>query len=242
MNQGNDVKHIFQEFSRSFQQKITTDFYISLEYDIVGESETTIVQIQVKDGKIQLFYDTEISVEDTLVMSYATLKKLYTHELTMMTAMSCLSKESGYTKRFIEPKYIDETRILYLNKKNAEEAVSFAHRLHIMDEFFNIENFHFAKVDSMLCGKAHGVNVIGLYSDFEKGIKHAYFEINQGEVLREPPIPFSLYVLQGKGIIFTDNKKIEIEEKTYYHIEPSGEVQITSNDSVVLQLLYLGRG
>ncbi|MBE5842079.1 MAG: cupin domain-containing protein [Butyrivibrio sp.] len=233
------IVRIFNEFAEAFKAKITKDYYISLQYEIEGSNGKTAIQVHVKDGNVRVSEDLENDVEDTLVMSYDTLLKLYSHELNYMTAMSCLSKESDYKKTFIEPRARDEKRIIFLDKENDAEAVLFAKRMHKMDDFFNKDKEDIVKVESRLCGKAHGVNAIALFSDYEKGILHAYFEIEKGEELKEPAIPFSIFILQGSGLLFIEDEKYEIEENTYYKFEPSGGIRVINESSVKLKLLYI---
>ncbi|MGN0507538.1 MAG: hypothetical protein ACI4FZ_13350 [Lachnospiraceae bacterium] len=240
MNQREDVIRIFQEFSLSFKKKIDKDYYISLQYEIVGSEGVTVIQLKIFDREIELFFNDEITVEDSFVMSYETLRKLYNHELTMASAMSCLSEESGFTRTFIEPKVKDEKKKIYINAKNDNEIKKFSQRMHKMDEFFNKDKMYVAKVDTPFCAKAHGVDAIGLFYNFDKGILHAYFEIKQGEILHEPAISFSIYVLNGKGNIIIKDENFLIESNTYYHYNPTDEIKIVNNNSEVLKLLYLG--
>lgn len=239
--QKNDIINIFQEFAKAFEQKITSDFYIKLQYEIKNINEVVSVQIEVKDGLVHIYDEQVIEPEDIFVMSVDTLYKLYHHELTPLTALANEPDESGKMISLIEPKYKNEERLIYLTKKNKEEAVEFAKRLHKMDDFFNKDAVYVAKVKLGCSRKLHKVDAIGLYSDFAKGILHVFFSIKKGEILQEPPIECSIYVLQGCGTLEYGQERIQIMENEYYHICPKHPVKIMNMQDAELNLLYLGQ-
>lgn len=239
LGQKEHISKIFEDFKNAFLNKIDKSYHISLQYEIIGPEETTVVQLKIYEGTVELYYEAVIPVEDILVMSYETLLKLYHQELTMATAMSCSVSDAGEMKHLIEPKYRDENKIIYHNEKDSKEALSFAKRMHKMDEFFNKDKIYQARIDTKFCGKAHGVNAICMLNDFDKGVLHAYFEINDGEVLDEPALPFSLYVLCGNGSIQVGKETIPIVSNTYYHINPTTNVKIMNKQDVCLKVLFL---
>lgn len=239
--QKDDIIKIFQEFAKAFEQKISSDFFIKLQYEIENMNEVVSVQIEVKDGLVHIYDEEVIEPEDIFVMSVDTLYKLYYHELTPLTALANEPDESGKMISLIEPKYKNEERLIYLSGNNKEKAIEFAKRLHKMDDFFNRDAVYVAKVKSGCRRKLHKVDAIGLYNDFSKGLLHVFFSIKKGEILQEPPIECSIYVLQGCGTIEYGQEHIEIIENEYYHICPNHAIKIMNMQDEELNLLYLGQ-
>ncbi len=240
-NQKSEVKEIFMEFASAFEHKIDNTFWIQLQYEITCENDIAIIQVKVENGCVQIYDGEIIEPENIYVMSIETLRKLYRHELTPLTALANEPNESGEMCSLIEPKYKDEAKKIYLSKKNDEKALEFASRVHKMDDFFNKDDFYMAKVQTDFCRRLHQVNAIGLYNNFAKGALHVYFSIKEGETLSEPPIEFSVYILQGKGTIVTGDDSIPVSENEYYHICPKQPVQIKNDCAEDLNLLYLGQ-
>ena len=88
-------------------------------------------------------------------------------------------------------------------------------RLHKFNNFFSKEYPTKIVVTDENGIKLHNVNTIGLLSKFEgdKRVLHVYFAIKKGEILEEPAFEFSIYVLNGNGILRIGDEKFNIEAK-----------------------------
>ncbi len=234
-----EAKKIFEEFAKAFEKKIDFDYKITLQYEIIDLVKDNIWQIDVKNGKVNI-YNTEIIIpEEIFILKYDTLLKLYKNELSPITAYANEPDQNGKMTSLIEPKVKDERRVIKTNNKVNQESLDFIIRLHKFDEFFYkyYPSKTIIKYDN--CRKLHNVNAIGLFSDFESGTLHAFFSIKKGEVLTEPPIEFCIFVLCGKGIAKIDDEVCHIEKNEYYHIKPKANVYISNDNDELLDILYL---
>jgi hypothetical protein len=233
------IENIFNDFAKTFKKKIDNDYFIKLQFEIF-DVENSIWQIDVNNGNVVVVNNEEkIVPEETFVLSKETLLKMYNNELSPLSAFSNEPNEKGEMCSLIELKNKTEDKKVYLNKKPSEEYLKFLHRLHKFNEFFSKEYPTKIIVDNKNGIKAHGVNTIGLHSDYEKGILHAYFSIKKNERLYEPPIEFSLYVLNGRGTIIVGNERYAIRAKEYYHMMPKEKIYIENQEEEFLEILYI---
>jgi hypothetical protein len=245
-----DINGIFNDFARTFEEKIDNDYFIKLQFEITDE-ENGIWQIDVKDGKVFLYNEVKIEPETTFILSKETLIKMYNNEINACTAFSNEPNEKGEMCSLIEPKNKTEDKKVYKGKKLpeemynskgekiSEEFLTFIYRFHKFSDFFSKDYPTKINVENENCVKLHGVNGIGLYSNPEKGIVHAYFSIKKGERFYEPAIEFSLYVLNGKGILIVGDEKYDIEAKKYYHMNPKERIFIENYEDEHLEILYI---
>lgn len=235
-----EPKKIFEDFAKAFESKIDVNYKISLQYEIIDLEKDNIWQIDVKNGKV-ILYDKEIIIpEEIFTLKYDTLLKLYKNELSPITAYGNQPDKNGIMTSLIEPKVKDKNKIIKKNKQIDQETFDFIIRLHKFDEFFNKNYPSKTIIKYDYCRKLHNVNAIGLFSDFESGILHAFFSIKKGEALTEPPVEFCIFVLNGKGFAKIDDEVYQIEKNEYYHIKPKVNVSISNDDDILLDILYLG--
>jgi putative sterol carrier protein len=233
-----DINDIFDDFAKAFEKKIDNDYFIKLQFEIY-DMENRIFQINVNNGNVFVNDDEKIVPEEIFVLSKETLLKMYNNELSPLSAFSNEPNEKGEMCSLIELKNKTEDKKVYLNKKPSEEYLKFINRLHKFHEFFSKEYPTKIMVDNKNGVKAHGVNAIGLLSNYEKGILHVYFSIKKNERLYEPPIEFSLYVLSGRGTILVGNERYSIKAKEYYHMIPKEKMYIENQEEEVLEILYI---
>lgn len=234
-----EAKKIFKDFAKTFERKIDFDYKIKLQYEILDLEKDNIWQIDVNNGKVNIYNNEIIIPEEIFTLKYDTLLKLYKNELSPVTAYANEPDQNGKMTSLIEPKVKDERKVIKPNKQIDKESLDFIQRLHKFDEFFNkyYPSKTIIKYDN--CRKLHNVNAIGLFSDFECGILHAFFSIKKGEVLNEPPVEFCIFVLSGKGITKIGDEISHIEKNEYYHIKPKANVYISNDNDELLDILYL---
>jgi hypothetical protein len=236
-----ETQKIFKDFAKAFERKIDVDYKITLQYEIIDLEKDNIWQIDVKYGKVNIYNNEIIIPEEIFTLKYDTLLKLYRNELSPITAYANEPDQNENLTSLIEPKVKDEKKIIKTNKQISQESLDFIIRLHKFDEFFNKDYPSKTIIKYDNCRKLHNVNAIGLFSDFKSGILHAFFSIKKGEFLKEPPIEFCVFVLNGKGIIKLDDEVYQIEKNEYYHIKPKANVYISNDDDdEFLDILYLG--
>jgi len=235
-----DINGIFNDFAKAFEKKIDRDYKIRLQFEI-HDMENSIWQIDVNNGIVSVYNELKIEPEEILVLSKNTLLKLYNNEIAPLTAFANEPNEKGKMCALIELKNKTEEKKYYPNKKPSAEYMEFMGRLHKFDNFFSKDYPTKIVVTNENGIKLHNVNTIGLLSKFEgeKGILHVYFSIKKGEILEEPAFEFSIYVLNGSGILRIGNEKFNIEAKNYYNINPKDTVYIENNEDELLEILYL---
>jgi len=236
-----EINGIFNEFAKAFEKKIDKEYRIRLQFEIY-DMENDTWQIDVNNGNVFLYNENKIIPEEIFVLSKNTLERLYNNELSPLTAFSQEPNENGEMCSLIELKNKTEEKKLYLNKKPSDEYIEFLNRLHkFNNNFFSKEYLTKIIVNKENGVKLHNVNAIGLLSKFagEKRIIHVYFSLKKDEILEEPAFEFSIYVINGKGIIKTGDEKYKIETKNYYNMNPKDTVYIKNEDEELLEILYL---
>jgi hypothetical protein len=235
-----DINGIFKDFAKAFEKKIDKDYKIRLQFEI-NDMENGIWQIDVNNGIVSLYNELKIEPEEILVLSKNTLLKLYGNEIAPLTAFAQEPNEKGEMCALIETKHKTEEKKYYPNKKPSAEFLELMSRLHKFNNFFSKDyptKIVVAKENGI---KLHNVNSIGLLSKFDgdKRTLHVYFSIKKGEILEEPAFEFSIYVLNGNGILRIGEEKFNIEAKNYYNIKPKDNVYIENNVEEYLEILYL---
>jgi hypothetical protein len=235
-----DINDIFNDFARVFEKKIDKEYNIRLQFEIYGGGKG-VWQIDVNNGNVNVYNEIKIEPEEIFVLSKDTLIKLYNNEIAPLTAFAQEPDEKGEMHSLIELKNKTEEKRIYPDKKPSDEYLEFIERLHKFNNFFSKEYPTKIIVNKENGVKLHNVNAIGLLSKFdkEKRIIHVYFSINRDEILTEPAFEFSIYVLNGKGIIMTDGKEYMIESRNYYNMKPKGPISIKNKDEETLEIIYL---
>jgi hypothetical protein len=250
-----DNKTIFSDFAKAFERKIDKDYYIRLQFNIYDteNGENDIWQVDVKNGNVVLYNEERITPEKTWVLSKNTLIKLYKNEVASPTAFS---ENPGERKNWdisfnimdnpmnslIGLKLSEEEVSIYEKQMNTKEHKDYIKRLHIFNNFFSKEYPTKIIVNEKNGIKIHGnINGICLYNRLDewKRIFHVYFSIKKGEILEEPAFEFSIYVINGKGVIKAGNEEYEIEAKNYYQIIPKDTIFIENKEDVLLEILVL---
>jgi hypothetical protein len=236
-----DCNDIFNDFARAFEKKIDHNFAIRLQFEIQG-TENGIWQIAVNNGKVIVYNGAKIEPEEIFVLSKDTLLKLHRNDLSPLTAFANEPDEKGEMSALIDLKNKTEEKKVYPGKQPPEEYLEFLERLHKFNSSFFSREYPTKIIVKKENGKKlHDVNGIGLLSKYEKGkrILHVYFSIQKDEVLEEPAFAFSIYVLNGEGILATDHEEYVIESKNYYYMEPKNTVYIQNKKEEPLEILYL---
>jgi hypothetical protein len=233
-----DINGIFNDFAKAFEKKIDSSYFIKLQFEI-QDVENGIWQIEVNNGNVFVNSGIKIVPEEVFVLSRETLLKMYNNELSPLSAFSNEPNEKGEMCSLVELKNKTEDKKVYLDKKPSEEHLRFLNRLHKFHEFFSKEYPTKIIVDSRNGVKAHNVNAIGLHSNYEKGILHVYFSIKKNERLYEPPVEFSLYVLNGRGVIIVGTERYDIKAKEYFHMIPKEKMYIENHEEELLEILYI---
>jgi hypothetical protein len=233
-----DIKDIFNDFAKAFEKKIDKEYSICLQFEIYG-TERSIWQIDVNDGNVTVYNELKFDPEEIFVLSKDTLAKLYNNEIAPLTAFSQEPNEKGEMCSLIELKNKTEEKRVYPDKKPLEEYLEFVERLHKFNNFFSKEYPTKIIVNKENGVKIHDDNAIGLFSKFDKErrILHIYFSIRKDEILKEPVFEFSIYVLNGKGIIIIDGEEYMVEAKNYYNMKPKNTIK--NKDEELLEILYL---
>lgn len=140
----------------------------------------------------------------------------------------------------IDLKYKKQDKFITMGDKLSDETIDFIDRLHKSNEFFNKDYPTKIIVKDENCVKLHNVNAVALFSDFGHGILHAFFTIKKNEVLKQYPIEFSVYVLNGKGTMRIGANEYSIAKNEYYHVKPEDYAIFENSEDEALDILYLG--
>jgi len=233
-----EIKKIFDDFSRAFIKKIDNDYFIKIQLEFLDIERNNIWQVDINDGKINIYNEEKIVPEETFTLTVDTLEKLYNNELSPLTAFANEPNKDGIMCSLIDIKHKTQDKFIKLNYEVQEEKFNFINRLHKFHDFFNKEYPGKILVKHENCINLHNVKGIGLFSDFQKGILHVFFSIKTNECLRQPAIEFSVFILNGKGIMRINNEVYHIEKNEYYHIKPSNNVSFENKDDEPLDILY----
>jgi hypothetical protein len=235
-----DIKGIFNDFAKAFEKKIDKEYSIRLQFEIY-DMEKSIWQIDVNNGNVTVYDELKFDPEEIFILSKDTLEKLYNNEIAPLTAFSQEPNEKGEMCSLIELKNKTEEKKIYPNKKTSDKYLEFIERLHKFNNFFSKEYPTKIIVNEENGVKIHNVNAIGLFSKFDKErrILHVYFSLKKDEILNEPAFEFSIYVLNGKGVIIIDEEEYMIEAKNYYNMKPKNTIYIKNKDEELLEILYL---
>lgn len=235
-----DINDIFNGFAKSFERKIDKDYFIRLQFEVY-DTANGIWQVDVNSGNVTIYNEEKIEPEEIFILSKNTLVNLYNNELSPLTAFANEPNEKGEMCSLIELKNKTEEKKVYLNKKPSDVYLEFLGRLHKFHDFFSKEYPTKIIVNKDNGVKLHNVNGIGLFSKFEKErrILHVYFSLKKDDVLTEPAFEFSIYVINGKGVIIIDNDEYSIEAKNYYHMNPKNTIYIKNKEEELLEILYL---
>ena len=79
----------------------------------------------------------------------------------------------------IDIKHKTPEKFIKLNDEIEQKQLNFIIRLHKFNDFFSKDYPGKIIVKDENCIKLHNVNGIGLFSNFEKGILHAFFSIKK---------------------------------------------------------------
>lgn len=235
-----DIKTIFNDFSEAFSKKIDKDYFIKIQLEFTDIENENIWQLDIKDGTINIYNEQKIIPEETFTLTFNTLEKLYKNELSPLTAFSNERNQEGIMCSLIELKHKTVEKIIKPNEKIDQEHLKFITRLHKFNDFFSKDYPQKVVVKNENCIKVHKVNGIGLFSDFQKGVLHVFFSIKTNECLKEPPIEFSVFVLNGEGKIKINQDEYDIEKDNYYHLKPHSNVFFENTANESLDILYMG--
>ena len=59
-----DIKKIFDDFSEAFTKKLDKDYFIKLQFEFTDIKDKNIWQINVKDGKVNIYNEEKIIPEE----------------------------------------------------------------------------------------------------------------------------------------------------------------------------------
>ncbi len=235
-----EIKKIFDDFANAFSKKIDVNYHIKLQFEISDLEKENIWQIDVDNGEVLIYNDNRITPEEVFVLTSETLLKLYNNELSPLTAFANEPNKDGIMCSLIELKYKDPKKIVKAGERIEPELLSFFDRLHKFDDFFNKDYLNKIIVKESNCIKLHNVNGIGLLKDSQKQCLHVFFSIKKNETLKQGPIEFCAYILNGKGILRVDDSEFDIEKNEYYHLKPKTNVIFDNQFDDNLDILYLG--
>jgi hypothetical protein len=234
-----DLNNVFNDFAKAFKKKVDKEYFIRIQLEIY-DMENEIWQIDIKNGDIVIYNEDKIVPEEIFVLSKDTLIKLHNNELAPLTAFVQEPNENGDYCALIDWKD-KEAKKTFPNSKQAKEKKykeksEFLDRLALFFYFFSKEYPTKIIVSKKNGIKIHNVNGVGLLST---GAIHAYFSMNKNDKKDESGYEFSIYVIEGKGIITIDDEEHKIEEKCYYHMPPKNNVFIKNKEEEILEILYL---
>ena len=234
-----NIEDIFNDFAKTFAQKIDNDYFIKLQFEI-KDIENNIWQVDVSNGNVSIHNGEKIIPEEVFVLSKDTLLKLYNNELSPLSAFLNEQNEKGEMCSLIELKNKTEDKKIYYDKEPQEGYLKFLYRLHKFDDFFSRDYPTKIVIKKENCIKYLKIDTIGLNFDFEKGIGQLFFSIKKGEMLKEPGYEFgSIYILSGEGILKLGNEQYNIKEKEYYNINTKDWVSIWNNNEKDLEILFM---
>lgn len=234
-----EIRKIFDDFSKAFIKKIDKDYFIRIQLEFLDIEKNNIWQVDIRDGKINIYNEEKIIPEETFTLTIVTLEKLYKNELSPLTAFANEPNKDGVMCSLIDLKNKTQDKFIRRNHEIQEEKLKFIDRLHKFHDFFSKEYPGKIFVKHENCINLHDVKGIGLFSDFKKGIIHAFFSIKANECLKQSPREFSLFVLNGKGILRINDESYPIEKNEYYHIKPSSNVYFENENDESLDILYI---
>lgn len=235
-----EIKKIFEDFAEAFVKKIDKNYFIKLQFEFTDLKNENIWQVDVKEGEVYVYNENQIVPEEIFTLTSDTLIKLYNNELAPLTAFANEPNKEGIMCSLIDLKNKEPKKFIKLNQKIEPEMLEFIDRLHKFNDFFSKDYPGKIIIKNENCIKLHNVNGIGLFSNFKKGILHAFFSIKTNECLKQPPMEFSVYVLNGKGTLKIDNDEYSINKNEYYHIKPHTNVFFENKYDESFDILYLG--
>lgn len=248
---------IFKELAAAFEKKIASSYAIALQFEIVDDTSDNFFQVQVQQGRVNVYTHPAIDVEESWVMRSQTLEDLYHGKLSPLTAYANEPDEFGDMRALIELKQRTEERKSYIkpradqkqpNAPHQPPDQSFISRNFRFADFFNRDSLCKVVVDQAHCKTLHGVKAIALHNGFEQGTDylksghlHACFFLEKDQVLKQPPIEKSVYVLNGSGEVLMDGAVHSITQHNYYRLLPvtGQKIEVRNHCSEILQILYL---
>jgi hypothetical protein len=236
---------IFKDFAEVFQRKISEEYSIKIQFEISDLVDNNLIQIKVENGIVEVYDSNEIEPESSWIMEYEILKKLYRGEMSAITAFANEPDKNGEMKGLINLKEINKDNRFETAGHIADSRLERIQRQKKFNSFFSLDYPTKTMVDVEQSRTLHGVDGIGLFirpdKTVEQGTMHAFSSIKKGEVLSQPPISHSVYIISGNGIMHYDEKECEIHSRNYYRLEPMTEERIyfKNFESEVLELLYI---
>ena len=95
------VNTILNDFARAFEKKINKEYSISVQLEI-KDTQDEIYQIDVKNGKVDIYDEERIKPEDTImVIRKEILNKIYNNELSVLSAFLQTPSRNDVKKRKI---------------------------------------------------------------------------------------------------------------------------------------------
>jgi len=247
---------ILNTFASVFEKSIDQNLTLKLQLEIYDTEKNIndIWQIEIKNGKLELFNEEKFVPERTLGLSKKTLIKLYNNDLSPSTAFSENPGNNGNWD--IDPKIQENpmNSLIGIKFKNINEKDAFIKSINSsewMDLSQRIKKFSgfFCKEfpPKIIVNKENGINIHGningvaLYSDGvgENYVFHVFFSLKKGEILEEPKFKFNIYVINGRGVVKIGDEEYKIEEKNYYLFNPKEKIDIKNNEEKTLEFLLI---
>jgi len=230
-----NIKSIFLDFAKAFEKKIGNDYKIKLQFEI-SEKTNEIWQVEVNNGKVNIYNDEVIIPEEIYVISEKTLVKLHNNELSPLTALAEDRDQHGEMNSLIQVKN-KEDKIMYRNTELTEERKDFLIRLHMFADFYSKDYPTKIIIDNKNGIKLHGVNSIGLFTKNSNGLIHVYSSLKKNEILDLPVPEILINIVKGEGILRINDEEKIIKEKEFFHIK--SKVIIENRNDKSLEIFYI---
>lgn len=225
------IQEMLEEMVEIYAQKITEMIDLIVQFKLIPDGEDWF--LRSKSGE-QLKITGTCQEEPQIIFSFseATLTKIYTGEMTGLTAMGRENMNDHTPLDFTLGNNVSMTPALM------------AKLLAFIQRFFNPSHPEKVKLEKSAARLVHGGWGIPMF--YHSGFRSGWYQLDKGQNLNEPgdvnPFHQAFVIISGHGYAKISENSIKVSEGEAYYIPPQSDHVLWNDGPDPLCLIYLAWG
>lgn len=226
-----DVHRMLQDMADGFSRKISGDLALRVQLEIQQGPGPWHVIVEPR-CRVTVAPGPDPQSHVILVMTERMLRKLYTGQMTALTA--------GAKASVSDPAPLEYR----LGPGQSFSPQLYADMLYFLQHFFTCTEPERIVLDESYARKVHGANAVALF--YQPGFRSAWYQVKKGEQLNEPgdtnPFPQAFVFISGVGWTRIGEKTLPVRAGEAYFVPPGSDHIVWTDEEEPVTLLWLAWG
>ncbi len=222
---------MLQDMADGFSRKVSEELELRIELEIQeGPGPWHVI---VEPGcRVTVSPGSDPQSQTILVLTERTLRKLYTGQMTGLTAAAKASAS-------------DPAPLEYrLGPGQSFSPQLYADMLSFLQHFFTCTEPERILLDAEHSRKVHGAKVVALF--YQPGFRSAWYQVEKGQQLNDPgdtnPFPQAFVFISGAGWAKIGEATFPVQAGEAYFVPPGSDHVVWTDEDEPVTLLWLAWG